>query len=326
MKIIYVAIFAVILVGLGGQEAYAAEKFIINQTVTYQIVKWTNDTHVTNADLEHILDEAILEWEILNPGLKFEETNSDPDIKVNWENISHAGLATCSVECMKTGVIDYIISISIGTENCLGEFTYMTRDLIKNVAMHELGHTLGITHSLEHGNLMFGKMVFDHGVLDSGGFDVYNIPNKYMNWYEGEKEMWFEMFNVRKQLVDLNERISMYDERLDMMKISEVKFQIAFEENRQAINTTLTEMTTATKTQMIVLEDRLDDLQADFNGLNERYERHSELYKWEKRVHAFIDADLVRTENKSNDIIESLICFPLTTEESVMKWVEKHLI
>ena len=78
-----------------------------------------------------ILEEAILEWETLNPGLKFEKAGSNPDVVIRWENFPELGTATCEGECTRSDTIDYTVRLSIGTEDCLGEFAYMSREYIK---------------------------------------------------------------------------------------------------------------------------------------------------------------------------------------------------
>ena len=185
MKLIYIAVFVAMLSIISSigvvNEAYAAEKFITNQTVTYQILKWTNDDHVTNANLTIILDEAIFEWESTNPGLKFEKVRSNPDVEINWQNIQELGTATCKGECLKSDTIEYEIIINIGEENCLGEFTYMERDYIKRVTTHELGHTLGITHTLDRNSVMYEQIMYGGGFLKPVGFNDYNIPQSTMD-------------------------------------------------------------------------------------------------------------------------------------------------
>ena len=321
MKIIYiVALIAVLVIGLE-QNAHAAEKFVTNQTVTYQIVKWTNDDHVTNEDLTVILEEAILEWETLNPGLKFEKAGSNPDVVIRWENFPELGTATCEGECTRSDTIDYTVRLSIGTEDCLGEFAYMSREYIKRVAVHELGHTLGITHTWDRDSVMYGQIMYDGGYLKPVGFDSYNIPKSTIDWFEGEEELWYDVRDTIEQIKHLDALVSTYDSRLVAMDDMEAGFLTAFEGNRLATRDVLTEMTVTTDRQMVVLEHRLGILQSDLDDLDERYERHSQSYETWKSKLATANAELTAQEKLSDSIVESLVCFPLTSEEQVMEWV-----
>ena len=316
-----VALIVVLVIGLG-QNVHAAEKFVTNQTVTYQIVKWTNDDHVPNEDLTVILEAAILEWETFNPGLKFEKARSNPDVTIRWENFPELGTATCEGACTRGNTIDYTVRLSIGTEDCLGEFAYMSRDYIKRVAVHELGHTLGITHTWDRNSVMYGQIVYDGGYLKPVGFDSYNIPKSTVDWWEGEEELWYDMRDATEQIKYLDAHVSTYDSRLVAMDDTEARFQTAFEENRLATRDVLTEMTVTTDRQMIVLENRLGILQSDLDDLGERYERHLKSYEMWKSKLATANAELTAQKKLSDDMVESLLCLPLTSEEQVMEWVE----
>ena len=322
MKIISIIIVFVVLgICLGVQDAYAAEKFVTNQTITYQIQKWTNDDHITNQNLTDILDEAILQWETLNPGLQFEKTKSNPDVVIRWENIPELGVATCQGTCTRSNMIDYTIRISIGDENCLGEFTYMERDFIKRVTVHELGHTLGITHTWDRDSVMYGQIIYDGGYLKPVGFNNYNIPKSTVDWWEGEYEIWYDISDVVKQIRILNDRIDVYNERLGIMEAREVEFKTSFEENRLDIRDVLTEMTIPIKAKMAILEDRLNILQADLDGLNERHEKHTNLYNILKNKASLASVELIKLEKQADDITDSLICFPMTEEKNILTWV-----
>ena len=80
-------------------------------------------------------------------------------------------------------------------------------------------------------------------------------------------------------------------------------------------------MTVTTDRQMVVLEHRLGILQSDLYDLDERYERHSQSYETWKSKLATANAELTAQEKLSDSIVESLVCFPLTSEEQVMEWV-----
>ena len=325
MKIIYViAVLLILGMGFGlEQNAYAAEKFVTNQTVTYQVVKWINDDHITNQNLTDILDEAILVWETLNPGLKFEKTKSNPDVVIRWGNLQNLGIAICENECMRSNTIDYTVRLSIGLENCLGEFTYMSRDYIKNTTIHELGHTLGITHTWDRNNIMYGQVIYDGGYLKPVGFLEYNIPNSTNDYYEGEEEAWNDLLNITQSIKSLNETASIYENNLDIMEANEAGFKIKFEENRLDTRDVLTEMTIPIASRMADLESSLVVLQAESDDLNKNYEMHTNLYNiWKTKV-VLVNAEIVELEKQLDDTVGFLTCLPLTMEAGIMEWIEQ---
>ena len=326
MKTIYVMLPIMVILIIGFGQAHAAEKFVTNQTITWQVMEWTDDQNVTNEDLANILDESIFEWETFNPGLKFEQTESNSDVRINWGNIRGLGVASCENECLTSNVIDYSIYVSIGAENCLGEFTYMTHDFIKRVTMHELGHTLGITHSHDNTNLMFGQTIYGNAILRPVGFNDYNIPHTSSDWWEGEEQLWDDMMLLHEQFIPIEENMTVYEGRIAMMEKTESNFQTAFEENAHATKIVLIEMTVADDVQMKTLEAEMAELQANLEELNQRYERHAELY--EKWIGEFetIHAELILLEKRTNETVDALACYPAMSKESVMRGIAARLI
>ena len=97
---------------------------------------------------------------------------------------------------------------------------------------------------------------------------------------------------------------------------------LAFEENERSVWAVLIEMTTPIKSKIHALEVRLDVLQTDLDGLNERYVKHTELHNTWKIEFELVDVEMLALEEKLNGEVESLACFPAMSKENVIRHVK----
>ena len=64
----------------------------------------------------------------------------------------HAGLATCSTARILS---HRVLDISIGVEDCHGNFVQNDENMVVNILMYEIGHALGLGHTAKDGHLMY---------------------------------------------------------------------------------------------------------------------------------------------------------------------------
>ena len=92
--------------------------------------------------------EALSEWEKLNPGVTFRESDQDKaDVLVFWVkefggNLGHA-------------INRNVIEIGLGDSLCLGKYKPYTYETTLWIAQHEIGHVLGFEHSSNPLSVMF---------------------------------------------------------------------------------------------------------------------------------------------------------------------------
>lgn len=159
------------------------------------------------------LHKALDSWESLNPNLDFVESNN-PVIEIRWQvyaSETHSGLATCNSALF--GILNHcILDISVGDEDCSGNYVQNDENMVSNIIMHELGHALGLGHSTDKSHLMYSDE------LPMTNFDSQGliVPSKFEELYVGQKSLLDQDNEIRNQIELLNKKISraksQYDE------------------------------------------------------------------------------------------------------------------
>ncbi|HEY4681532.1 MAG TPA: matrixin family metalloprotease [Nitrosarchaeum sp.] len=159
------------------------------------------------------LHKAFDAWKSLNPRLDFVESD-DPDIEIRWQvyaSETHSGLATCNSALF--GILNHcVLDISVGDEDCSGNYVQNDENMVSNIIMHEIGHALGLGHSVDKNHLMYSDESTTVN-FDSQGFIV---PQKFKELYVGQKSLLDQDSEIRDQIESLDKQISraksQYDE------------------------------------------------------------------------------------------------------------------
>lgn len=159
------------------------------------------------------LHKALDSWKSLNPNLDFIESD-DPNIEIRWQTYAsktHSGLATCN--SVLFGLLSHcILDISVGDEDCSGNYVQNDENMVTNIIMHEIGHTLGLGHSYDKNNLMYSDESPDVNFNLQG----LVIPQKFEELYVGQKSLLDQDDEIRVQIESLDKKInrakSQYDE------------------------------------------------------------------------------------------------------------------
>lgn len=128
-----------------------------------------------NADIPiEALNTAINIWERKN-NLKFIESDNDPNIIIEWSyrlSDTHLGVASC-YEFIHITQIDCTLTISLGKYDCENSFIQTDVDSVTNTIMHEIGHSLGLSHISDKSHLMYD--IDGSNQIDTLG---YYIPDR----------------------------------------------------------------------------------------------------------------------------------------------------
>ena len=159
------------------------------------------------------LKKAIETWESINPNLEFIQSENS-NIEIRWQTYAsstHTGLATCS--SVLFGILsNCVLDISVGVEDCNGNFVQDDENMVANILMHEIGHSLKLGHTSEIGHLMYSTQSPEI-IFDTKG---YAVPDRFDELYVGQQILVQQEKEIRAELESLDIKISreqlQYDE------------------------------------------------------------------------------------------------------------------
>ena len=159
------------------------------------------------------LKKAIQTWETNNPNLKFIQSENS-NIEIKWQVYAastHTGLATCN--SVLYGILSHcILDISIGAEDCNGDFVQNDENMVSNILMHEIGHALGLGHTSEIGHLMYSTESPQISFNAKG----YVVPDRFEELYVGQSALIQQEKELRMEInlleIKISREQSQYDE------------------------------------------------------------------------------------------------------------------
>ena len=158
------------------------------------------------------LKKAIETWESINPNLEFIQSENS-NIEIRWQTYAsstHTGLATCS--SVLFGILsNCVLVISVGVEDCNGNFVQDDENMVANILMHEIGHSLKLGHTSEIGHLMYSTQSPEI-IFDTKG---YAVPDRFDELYVGQQILVQQEKEIRAELESLDIKISREQSQYD---------------------------------------------------------------------------------------------------------------
>ena len=104
-----------------------------------------------------------------------------------------------------------VLDISVGVEDCNGNFVQDDENMVANILMHEIGHALGLGHTSETGHLLYSTESPQIS-FDTKG---YVIPDRFEELYVGQKAIVQQEKEIRAELESLDIKISREQSQYD---------------------------------------------------------------------------------------------------------------
>ena len=180
--------------------------------------------------IQTALDNALISWEEKNNSLVFEQTNTFPDMQIEWQTIAsdgHAGLTTYSEKYKG------IITIGLGKFDCKSNYVQYDSNLLHQTIMHEIGHILGLGHHPDETHLMYG--VDDIDVKSIEDFE-YVIPKHYDGFFERYIQLETNYNILNSKLEDLSKEIEELEKQYTVMNTEYESMLSKLESNSQYLN------------------------------------------------------------------------------------------
>jgi len=203
------------------------------------------------------IDIAFNEWNKNNPDLVFKETaNEDADIHISWVHLitgDHRGAG--KLDCLASGQSCDII-IGLEELNCKSEYVQYDQGKIANILAHEVGHALGLLHTLDQAHLMYGE---DENVQDNFDTLGLGIPALQEENYVGWEPLESQFDSLSQQHEKLN---SEYEKLYSQYETFLIEYELTPETVADSIDTGESDILTLT------VEESLEKINAKIIAKN----------------------------------------------------------
>lgn len=227
------------------------------------------------------LELGLEKWQDVDD-IEFVYDEGNPDFEITWkifEDGDHKGWADCK-SYLNAPPHYCNLEITLGGTDCNRNYVQHNKFMVANTVMHEIGHYLGIEHTLNESHLMHGIDGTSHQYFDDMG---YEIPKRFPEEYVGRdillrqyEKMDDTITKEKQRIQDLQDRIKREKTQFDQKysrHLSSGFFDGSDAEYR----------------------NYLDDLNEN-NRLINRY--NSEISEQDARI------------DRANDLVKKLNCFP----------------
>ena len=213
---------------------------------------------VSNKSIPSVaMEKAINIWQAHNPKLKFTKS-ANSDVRIMWmlePEPDHVGLASCKSD-YRGRIIHCVVDVAVGGTSCNGTYFQTRENGLTNVIMHELGHTLGIGHTLNEEHLMYSTES-PQDPLDEMG---YTVPDMLPDLSHTTDLMQIE---IDKKLAEIDRRSTIIDrEREDYEALV-----AEYEKVRNPSTPDEFKMSQELHNRVDAWNDRINDLISDNNDL-----------------------------------------------------------
>ena len=160
----------------------------------FEPLPWYAATGVS-AGVEEIA-QSLSEWDPYNATMRRVYSASDADLVVAW--VKDYGTHVLGESIYKSH-----IKVGLGTENCQSDWMAFDPNTVKKVLWHEIGHSMGYSHSPDPTNVMY-YLTSTHFFVEqdisesiaSGWYMTFPLCGLGEYWYSFESDSTYEGFDI----------------------------------------------------------------------------------------------------------------------------------
>ena len=160
----------------------------------FEPLPWYAATGVS-AGVEEIA-QSLSEWDSYNATMRRVYSASDADLVVAW--VKDYGTHVLGESIYKSH-----IKVGLGTENCQSDWMAFDPNTVKKVLWHEIGHSMGYSHSPDPTNVMY-YLTSTHFYVEqdisesiaSGWYMTFPLCGLGEYWYSVESDNSYEGFDI----------------------------------------------------------------------------------------------------------------------------------
>ena len=160
----------------------------------FEPLPWYAATGVS-AGVEEIA-QSLSKWDPYNATMRRVNSASDADLVVAW-------VKDYGTHVLGESIYRSHIKVGLGTENCQSDWMAFDPNTVKRVLWHEIGHSMGYSHSPDPTNVMY-HLTSTHFYVEqdisesiaSGWYMTFPLCGLGEYWYSFESDSTYEGFDI----------------------------------------------------------------------------------------------------------------------------------
>ena len=148
-----------------------------------------------NSGVEYIA-QVLSAWDPYGATMRRVYSSSNADLEVTW-------VKDYGTHVLGESIYKSYIKVGLGTDNCRGDWMAFDANTVKKVLWHEIGHSMGYSHSSDPTNVMYRNTTthfyieqYISDTIASGWYQIFPLCGSGQVFYSIESESQYEGFDI----------------------------------------------------------------------------------------------------------------------------------